>query len=231
MSSESSTPGKIPCSNGKRQINPDISQGDFVFIKGSDSKHTSLDPHIATKTDALHSNHNDVRPLAISSKFKTVDNKFLVKSYPPEQKCPNLKSNQPHSTSPYTMYPKLRPLSRTHTTPWHPIDLEDCSDLIPLSLSPKTNSTIYLETLGDQPPSDASPQPSMESLNTFDSPDYPDLDLTSPVRQSSNNGQPADDELSLSDQSVLSVMLLNDDLLIPERLDQHRRPIVGDRIL
>ena len=183
-------------------------------------------PNKSVLKKALHINHHDSRPLAISNKLITVDDKFLTKpqpfnNYQPSKPATRDAPDMPSHTPSVLCTPEIPPPT------WTPIDFEDQPDLIPLPLD--NNHECPLHPQEDLPPplnqQPVSPARSISFNRTIDS------DLSSPCSRS-HYGQSSVDESSLSDASTASVVLFDnlDNLHLPERLNQSRRPVVGDYI-
>ena len=120
-----------------------VSTGDVVFVKGSDSKHSSLDLHILRSTNsgksvlrkALHCNHNDASPTIISPKFKTVENKFLLKPNPFNSPEDHHSHPSPHCRPQvsFPVQPSLKPKLREEPTkPWIPLSQNEEINLVPV---------------------------------------------------------------------------------------------------
>ena len=208
---------------------PQVSQGDLVYLKGSDSKHVSLDPHLVLKTDnprrtiikkTLHSSANADSPLTFSTQTKIVDSKFIFRPTPFRTPTTQMESDLDEPTNYDTLSSKL-PCGK-EDAPWHPVS-DNAPELIPLTIDDD-------QTSGDLP--DAYPnRPYTPPIAMGPVPDPRSLSSTSASSQS-NESQFADDESPPSESSDSSVRLFDGDesLHIPEKFNQSRKPGKGDRI-
>ena len=125
----SSARSKAP--RGKVPDQPDLQQGEVVYIKNHGTKHTAREPHIVLETKgknktllrkALHSSPFDNKPIGISSQQKIVSNKFIFK--------PNIQAQTNQVDFP-DAFPAMNDDSNSSIAAerpvlsWHPISRDD----------------------------------------------------------------------------------------------------------
>ena len=203
-----------------------LKTGDIVFSKHDGSKHASKDPYIVV--DAKNSNRTTIRkalhtsPYAtgninLSPHIKLVNNKFLYKPSPSKSK----NASEPILLSDFdvdiqTALVQPPPID----PPWSPVGLaEDSNDLIPVMLS---NTQDHID-------SDLGPPSELNASNDID--EHSIHASTESSLSTCRDSVDSDGHLPDSDTSPEVVIFEDGEGHgIPEKLLQHRKPIVGDHI-
>lgn len=237
-SSKSKTPG------GHRQTNPDIQEGDIVYVKNHGSKHHLREPHIVVKNSgesavlkkALHTTAQDGKALILAPSNRTVAKKFIYRpSYTPRirhvynsdpsQEIPTSPSHHPIKTEDW--HPIIYDQDLMFSQTYEALSVEDILN-IPLPESASENS-INLNSSGEEledDPNEAVPDETANGEETGEIPyenhDIEDL-VGGQIHHQSSSNESSPDSLGGSDQEQ-QLILFNrgEGLFEEEKLDQSR---------
>ena len=143
---DSSSRSKAP--GGKAQVVPSLEKGEIVYIKSHGDKHHSRDPHIVIQDSqdssvlrkALHSSPQDDRPPSLSSKDRTVANKFIFKPKASFQSQLTPIPESPADDDTNEAEAREEVVVEKEIT-WHPISRDDEEDIMPVCLLPNTDTS------------------------------------------------------------------------------------------
>ena len=226
---------------GKLPVIPEPDQGDIVFLKNGETKHTARDPFIVMEKrpgkslvrKTIHSSSFANAPIKMSPHTQVIANKFLFKPKVKEKDAHYVENIQceTFAPSPTEIHP-----------PWSPISVDDVLDLnlIPIHCPTDSNDYIQTEELNQQYLPALNNNASLPS-NDYLSDSY-SQDLSQPLDEDplhqplpdsdTTNSNVSDVTSTNSEPGNNEIITFNDGegLNIPERLNQEKTPEVGDII-